>query len=147
MATQLFNDAAVTTIATLNDAHYVNIVNNTTGKLQKITVANLKVALGAPLMSFGVLLSQSGTGAPTQTVVFNNTGATFSYSRNGAGDYDLVASSTIFPAGGMIISALNGQSILGAVYGISRVDSSTLNILCSGDDILSSCSIKVEIYV
>lgn len=144
MATKYLNDATITTITSLTSAHYVNVINNSTGKIQKITVANLKSQLATPVTAFGVILTQTGTSAPTQNVVFNTTGQTFTYSRTGAGDYDLIASSTIFPASGMILLATNGASA--AAISISRTDSSTLNIKCSGDNILSGASIKVEIY-
>lgn len=144
MATQLFNDAAIAVITSIDNADYLIQADASTGELSKITGANAKASFGAPVMGFGVTLSQSGTSAPTENVIFNNTGATFSYARSGAGDYDLIASSTIFPAGNMIMLATNGASP--AAISIARTDSSTLNIKCSGDDILSIASIRVEIY-
>lgn len=42
--------------------------------------------------------SQTGSSAPTPTEIFNNTGATFTWTRTGTGIYKITASSAVFTA-------------------------------------------------
>ena len=42
---------------------------------------------------------QTGTDAPVVTEIFNNTGATFTWTRTGTGQYNITANSAVFTAG------------------------------------------------
>lgn len=144
------NDSTVTTITSLNDAHYIAIVDNSTGKRQKITVADAKTEFdtGGALV-YAAIISQTGTGAPTASVAINTTGATISFSRNGAGDYNITASGSIFTANKTIALITNGNN--NNVIGITRVSATVLNMTSGSlstlaDDAIDAASLKIEIY-
>ena len=63
---------------------------------KKITVANLKSELGANYTKLVGLLSQSGTDAPTLTILENTTGATITPSRLTIGSYTLTFDTAVF---------------------------------------------------
>jgi hypothetical protein len=63
---------------------------------KKITVANLKSELGIGYTKLVGLLSQSGTNAPTLTILENTTGATITTSRNTVGVYTLTFDTPVF---------------------------------------------------
>jgi hypothetical protein len=63
---------------------------------KKITVANLKSELGIVYTKLVGLLSQSGTNAPTLTILDNTTGATITPSRDTVGAYTLTFDTPVF---------------------------------------------------
>ncbi len=139
------NDATIATITTLDLAHYMNTVDPITGEIDKITVANLKLSLGLPLVYAGTM-QQGGTAAPTINETINTTGATFTATRIGAGSYELTCSTTLFGVGQTLCFFNNGTSFAASV-GAERSDSDTISITtASTDGVLTLCSFKIEIY-
>jgi hypothetical protein len=63
---------------------------------KKITVANLKSELVGEYTKLVGLLSQSGTNAPTLTILENTTGATITPSRLTTGTYTLTFDTSVF---------------------------------------------------
>ena len=63
---------------------------------KKITVANLKSELGVGYTKLVCLISQSGTDAPTLTILENTTGATITPSRLTTGAYTLTFDTSVF---------------------------------------------------
>ena len=56
------------------------------------------VAAGLGYTVYAALLTQTGTGAPVATVLKNDTGATFTWTRFAAGEYRVEADASIFTA-------------------------------------------------
>ncbi len=73
----------VTTLSNDNDF----IVNDSTPTTKKVSFETLKSELGLPYKEIALLVSQSGTDAPTITEVFNNSSATINASRLATGTY------------------------------------------------------------
>ena len=139
---KLLNDASIATITTLNDADYMNTVDASTGEISKILVSDVKDSLGLPLIYAGII-QQGGTSAPTINETINTTGATFTPSRNSAGNYTLTCSTTIFTVNRVLCFFNNSTA---APVGAGRTSTTTIDIVTSADDILTLCSFKIEIY-
>lgn len=85
------------------------------------------------------LISQSGTGAPTDTVVKNDFGGPIVWARVLSGFYSGTLAGA-FPDGKTIfLKSAAGVSI-------TRQDDNTILISTSGDDVLSNMSLKIERY-
>jgi len=89
----------LTELTSLNDSDLIVVddyqsagVYNT----KKITVANLKSELVGEYTKLVGLLSQSGTNAPTLTILENTTGATITPSRLTTGAYTLTFDTSVF---------------------------------------------------
>ncbi len=139
---KLLNDASIATITSLDNTDYLNPVIAATGEIQKITVANFKTSIGAPLIYAGNM-QQSGTSAPTINETVNTTGATFTPTRTGVGSYHLNCSTTLFGVNTVLCFFNNATA---APVGASRADTDTIDIVTTADDILTLCSFKIEIY-
>lgn len=62
-----------------------------TGALEQVNLPTL-----LPYKLFNALLLQTGTGNPTATTLFNNTGVTFTFTRTAAGSYTITSSGAFF---------------------------------------------------
>lgn len=85
----------LTAITTIADNH-VLVINDGTPTTKKITVADFKTGLGVNYTKLVGLLTQSGTNAPTLTILENTTGATITPSRLTTGAYTLTFDSAVF---------------------------------------------------
>ena len=56
------------------------------------------VQAGLGYKAYAALISQSGTNAPTATVLKNNTGHTYTWTRTAAGKYEITANGNAFTA-------------------------------------------------
>jgi hypothetical protein len=138
----------LTAITTVADDH-VLVINDGTPTTKKITVANLKTALGVNYTKLVVLISQSGTNAPTLTILENTTGATFSTVRYVAGAYQISASSSIFTADKTLVLANNYRypyTIDINRTGADNLTIGTYNGASTSDDVLLNSSLEVRIY-
>jgi hypothetical protein len=104
-----------------------------------------------PYKVYTALITQTGTSAPTATVLENNTGYTFTYAYSTTGTFG-VNSSTSLPDGKTAIFITNGgnstNSTMSAIYAsgtitIRTVNQST-NILANG--LLERTTIEIRIY-
>ena len=116
---------------------------------KKITVANLKSELGVNYTKLVCLISQSGTDAPTLTILENNTGATFSAVRQAQGIYQITTLSSVFTANKTLIIANNFAYPY--TIDISRTGATNLTIgtydgVSTSDDVLLNASLEVRIY-
>lgn len=102
-----------------------------------------------PYFFYAATLSQSGTSAPINTGTKNNTGFTFTWSRNSTGEYILTSNSSLnafmcvaFISKGAF--AANNFTVIkiGDTFRVRTYDDVTLS-----DDLLNSCSLKIEFYI
>jgi hypothetical protein len=138
----------LTAITTVADDH-VLVINDGTPTTKKITVANLKASLGVNYTKLVVLISQSGTNAPTLTILENTTGATFSTVRQAQGVYQITTLSSVFTVNKTLILANN--FIYPYTVDISRTGVTNLTIgtydgVSTSDDVLLNSSLEVRIY-
>lgn len=97
---------------------------------------------------YRALLTQTGTSAPTATVLENTLGGTVVWTREGNGDYDGTLSGA-FTANKTMCFA--GHSLFNAIVAVVRADANTINVTTSGefvqvDEILSGTSIEILVY-
>jgi hypothetical protein len=99
---------------------------------------------------------QSGTAAPVVAEIANTTGATFTYTRNGLGDYTLTASDAVFTSGktAVFLTAGNSGATSNAYMATAfisglftcRFGSATGFFSGGADDLLKGATLKIEIY-
>ena len=108
------------------------------------------VAQGNPYLSYVALLSQTGTDAPTATVMMNNTGQTFTYTYDASGQYslngtfDLSKTFVVFGnngTGGLQIFNAQVTTTLIGLYVFTESGG-----WISSDDVLVNTPIEIRIY-
>ena len=103
----------LTELTTATDTSEI-VINDGTPTTKKITIANLKTSLGVNYTKLVCLITQSGTDAPTLTILENTTGATFSTVRQAQGIYQITTLSTVFTANKTAavfnLGSINGSS-------------------------------------
>ena len=138
----------LTAITTIADNH-VLVINDGTPTTKKITVANLKTALGVNYTKLVVLISQSGTNAPTLTILENTTGATFSTVRQAQGVYQITTLSSVFTVNKTLILANNftyPYTVDISRTGVTNLTIGTYDGVSTSDDVLLNSSLEVRIY-
>ena len=124
----------------------VLVINN--GSTKKITVANIKSELGLPSRVLYANLNQSGTDAPTMTVIKNTLGYTPTFTYDGVGDYTMNFNEFIDPAETILTAGFTQFPYITAIRlsgGGVKID--TYNRSSgTADGILVNASIKLEIY-
>jgi hypothetical protein len=138
----------LTAITTIADDH-VLVINDGTPTTKKITVANLKTALGVNYTKLVVLISQSGTNAPTLTILENTTGATFSTVRQAQGVYQITTLSSVFTVNKTLILANNftyPYTVDISRTGVTNLTIGTYDGVSTSDDVLLNSSLEVRIY-
>ena len=124
----------------------VLVINN--GSTKKISVANLKSELALPSRVLYANLNQSGTDAPTMTVIKNTLGYTPTFTYDGVGDYTMFfnesisANNTILTAGFTQFPYITAIRLSGGGVKIDTYNRSS----GTADGILVNASIKLEIY-
>ena len=127
----------------------VLVINDGTPTTKKITVANFKESIGVNYTKLVCLISQSGTNAPTLTILENNTGATFSTVRQATGVYQITTLSSVFTANKTLILANNfayPYTIDISRTGVTNLTIGTYDGVSTIDDVLSNSSLEVRIY-
>ena len=138
----------LTELTTATDTSEI-VINDGTPTTKKITIANLKTSLGVNYTKLVCLITQSGTDAPTLTILENTTGATFSTVRYVAGAYQISASSSVFTADKTLILANNFRypyTIDVNRTGADNVTIGTYNGGSTSDDVLLNSSLEIRIY-
>lgn len=98
--------------------------------------------------SYVALISQSGTNDPTATVVFNDTGATFTWYYDDVGSYFVACSNPILLSGKTVVFVTtqgnpgNGQN---KIFGGARANNSTVTLNTSSNGILD-LNFEIRIY-
>jgi len=96
-------------------------------------------------------VSQTGTDAPTETVIYNNTGATGTWSYVGVGNYRLTFSSAILTANKTIVLLSKGGSGAGSILA-SRLTSSAISVwaynssFSLSNSVMTGAQLLVRIY-
>jgi len=99
---------------------------------------------------YKALLTQTGTGAPTATVLDNTLGGTVTFTYNATGYYG-ISRTGAFTAGKVIVF-INGNLATTATFGWSRVDANTLEISSfdnsgsAANGLFTNASISIEVY-
>ena len=115
---------------------------------KKITVANIKSELRLPSRVLYANLNQSGTDAPTMTVIKNTLGYTPTFLYDGVGDYTMSfdeaisASNAILTAGFTQFPYITAIRLSGGGIKIDTYNRSS----GTADGVLVNASIKLEIY-
>ena len=126
----------------------VLVINDETPTTKKITVANLKASLGLPSRVLYANLNQSGTDAPTMTVIKNTLGYMPTFLYDGVGDYTMMfdeaisASNAILTAGFTQFPYITAIRLSGGGIKIDTYNRSS----GTADGVLVNASIKLEIY-
>jgi hypothetical protein len=138
----------LTALTTATDS-MVLVINDGTPTTKSITVANLKASLGANYTKLVVLISQSGTNAPTLTILENTTGATFSTVRQAQGVYQITTLSSVFTVNKTLILANNftyPYTVDISRTGVTNLTIGTYDGVSTSDDVLLNSSLEVRIY-
>ena len=138
----------LTALTTATDS-MVLVINDGTPTTKSITVANLKASLGVNYTKLVVLISQSGTNAPTLTILENTTGATFSTVRQAQGVYQITTLSSVFTVNKTLILANNftyPYTVDISRTGVTNLTIGTYDGVSTSDDVLVNSSLEVRIY-
>lgn len=138
----------LTELTTATDTSEI-VINDGTPTTKKITIANLKTSLGVNYTKLVALISQSGTDAPTLTILENTTGATFSAVRQAQGIYQITTLSTVFTANKTLVLANNFRypyTIDINRTGATTITIGTYNGGSTSDDVLLNSSLEIRIY-
>lgn len=139
--------ADLTTTTTVADNDLI-VIDNTDNSITKaITVANLKGQLGLPSRVIYANLTQSGTDAPTMTVIKNTLGYTPTFLYDNVGSYSMLfnesisASTCLVTTGGDKYPYVFGARISGGGIKIEVYNGST-----KANSGILDATIKIEIY-
>ena len=138
----------LTELTTATDTSEI-VINDGTPTTKKITIANLKTSLGVNYTKLVCLITQSGTDAPTLTILENTTGATFSTVRQAQGIYQITTLSTVFTANKTLVLANNFRypyTIDINRTGATTITMGTYNGGSTSDDVLLNSSLEIRIY-
>ncbi len=112
------------------------------------------ISIDMPYKVYTAILNQTGTAAPVATVLTNTTGATLTWTRVGAGQYVLTASTAVFTAAKTTLNQ-NLNFTTGFTIGsgfVGNHESTTVcnflsnNATMSVDDILQDAFLEIKIY-
>lgn len=98
--------------------------------------------------SYVALVSQSGTSDPTATVVFNDTGATFTWNYDDVGSYFASCSSPILLSGKTVVFVTtqgNPGNAQDKIFGGTRSNDSTVSLFTSSNGILN-LNLEIRVY-
>lgn len=148
MAGQPITSKPVLTDVALNDVIYIVDVSDTSesaqGTSKQTTVDNV---LGSNYKSYVALLTQSGTSAPTATVLKNDTGLTFAAVYDDVGNYFLEPNTA--PNPNKVATFCTNAAAAGDVFSFWRDDKLTVSTRASGtptNSILSKTAVEIRIY-
>jgi|TARA_E500000318_G_scaffold111496_1_gene130313 hypothetical protein len=107
------------------------------------------VSAGLGYTAYAALISQSGTNAPTATVLKNNTGHTYTWARTGSGTYTITANGNAFTNNKTVVFNNNGLStgsfgFASAIW--TRTSDTVITITTGGDGRITNGSFEVRIY-
>jgi len=107
------------------------------------------VQAGLGYTVYTALLTQAGTAAPVDTILKNNTGYTYTWSRTGSGEYTITASGNAFTNSKTLVFNNNGLSTGGFGYAPAiwtRTSDTVITINTGGDGRLTNGSFEIRIY-
>jgi hypothetical protein len=104
------------------------------------------VDAGLGYTSYVALVTQTGTNAPVDKYVQNNTGATFTWARTGSGTYTITASSNTFTADKTIVFYNLGEYAFSIGQPWTRTSDTVITISLGGDGRITNGSFEIRIY-
>ena len=107
--------------------------------------ASAITAAGLGYTSYTALLTQTGTAAPTATVLLSNLTATLTWARTGAGTYTLTAGAATFTNNKTIVFFNNGNAAPNTNKW-TRTSDTVLTITTGADAAITNGSFEVRIY-
>ena len=120
-------------------------IDNPTRNFTVGSVATLANAINLGYTSYVALVNQTGTAAPTATVLQNTTGGTIAWVRDSLGNYGGVITGGAFTAGKTLVFINQGGGT--STANIQWSSSATKVIISTGaDNVLAKASIEVRIY-
>ena len=121
------------------------VLDNPTRNFTVGSVATLANAINLGYTSYVALVNQTGTAAPTATVLQNTTGGTIAWVRDSLGNYGGVITGGAFTAGKTLVFVNQGGGT--STANIQWSSSATKVIISTGaDNVLAKASIEVRIY-
>ena len=111
------------------------------------SIANLANAVQLGYTSLVQLLTQTGTAAPVGLEVHNNTGGTFTWTRQSSGNYTITASASLFTANKTLVflNAGHGYQAALPIYW-ERVSDTAITLNAFSDGEIEEGSFEVKIY-
>ena len=121
---------------------------NQTNPTKNFTVDDV-VTTGLGYTVYTALVSQSGAAAPTDTILKNNTGYTYTWARTGSGTYTITASGNAFTSNKTVVFNNNGLStgsfgFASAIW--TRTSDTVITITTGGDGRITNGSFEIRIY-
>jgi len=106
------------------------------------------VQAGLGYTVYTALLTQAGTAAPVDTILKNNTGYTYTWSRTGSGEYTITASGNAFTNNKTIVFMNLGEYAGGGVPRSvwARTSDTVVTITTGGDGRITNGSFEIRIY-
>lgn len=107
---------------------------------------------GSSYLVYTALLSQSGTSAPTATVLENTLGGSITWVRNSTGDYSGTLTGAFVLDKTWVSCTLAANLIADEMFGfLRREDANTVNLVVRNDSIshtdgFQGCSIEIRVY-
>ena len=120
---------------------------NQTNPTKNFTV-DAVVQAGVGYTAYTAILNQSGTNAPVATILKNNTGYTYTWTRTGSGTYTITASGNAFTNNKTIVFMNLGEYAGGGVPRSvwARTSDTVVTITTGGDGRITNGSFEVRIY-
>jgi hypothetical protein len=104
--------------------------------------------VSAPYKSYVALINQSEVADPTATVIYNNIGATISFSYLSTGEFLVTPSSAIFTNNKTVVFLTTEGSVgneQNKIFGASRFSDSAIGLFCGTNDIVN-LNFEIRIY-
>jgi hypothetical protein len=143
----LLVDQTGTSVTTFANGVTYTIVGDNTANRYRIISAATKIP-----KVYNALLTQSGTSAPTATVLGTNTIGSIVWTRSSAGIYVGTLSSAFTSAKTWLMTGWSDESAGGnIVFKLKRTGNNTVELLTSqdgtnGSDVFTNLSIRIEVY-
>ena len=104
------------------------------------------VATGLGYTVYTALVTQSGLTAPTDIVLKNDTGYTYTWSRTGGGTYTITASGNAFTNGKTIVFYNLGEYAFSIGQPWVRTSDTVITISLGGDGRITNGAFEIRIY-
>ena len=134
-------------VAPLDEDFLIGSQKSSSNATKNFTVGSV-VTAGLGYKAYAAIISQSGTNAPTATVLKNNTGHTYTWARTGSGTYTITASGNAFTNNKTIVFMNLGEYAGGGVPRSvwARTSNTVVTITTGGDGRITNGSFEIRIY-
>ena len=118
---------------------------NQTNPTKNFTVDSV-VKAGVGYTAYAALVSQTGSAAPTATILKNNTGYTYTWARTGSGTYTITASGNAFTNNKTLVFFNLGEYTFAAQQPWVRTSDTVITLPLGGDGRITNGSFEIRIY-